>query len=52
MEKTENINEKKCNHDYKDNNNTLKKMSKVEMVYPPVNTYFCEVCRKYIKIPK
>lgn len=42
--------EKKCNHKLSDKDNTLKKINKVMMVHPRVDTYICEICHKYFDV--
>ena len=37
---------RRCNHDLKDENTTLRRLSKMNMVFPPQKNYICEECKK------
>lgn len=39
-----------CNHNLKDENNSLEKVKKANMIYPKVTFYVCKHCHKIIKI--
>ena len=40
---------RRCNHDLKDENTTLRRLSKMNMVFPPQKNYICEECKKIFK---
>lgn len=44
--------EEKCNHNLKDDNNTLKKINHRNMVYPPVDEFICTVCHNFFEFNK
>ena len=43
---------KKCKHNPKKLNNSLKKLDKKTMVYPPVEEYICTVCHQFFEFKK
>ena len=44
--------EKECNHNIEDPKNSLKKLSKRTMVYPPKDEYICTICHNFFEIKK
>ena len=44
--------EKICNHDIKDKKTTLKKIKSINMVYPRIDEYMCEVCHNFFEFKK
>lgn len=41
-----------CNHNPNDDKTTLKKIPRKEMVYPPQDKYYCDVCHDFFIFTK
>lgn len=40
-----------CNHNKNDENTTLIKIHRKEMIYPPQDKYYCDICHNFFIFP-